>query len=118
MSTLRRYRSGFMWGALASWHRPQGDPLGHLGNERRGCLSLPDADCCYLPVWSLTAPAILMLAARVHICVQSYIALADVWSNQIDNDGVCGSQAAGSSAPGTLSKCCQHKAPQMLGKLE
>jgi Protein SET DOMAIN GROUP 2 C-terminal len=47
---LCRYRSGFMWGALASWHRPQGDPLVHLGNERRGCLSLPDADCCYLPV--------------------------------------------------------------------
>ena len=41
-----------MWGALASWHRPQGDPLVHLGNERRGCLSLPDADCCYLPVRS------------------------------------------------------------------
>jgi hypothetical protein len=41
-----------MWGALASWHRPQGDPLVHLGNERRGCLSLPDADCCYLPVCS------------------------------------------------------------------
>lgn len=47
-----RYRSGFLWGVLSGWQRLQGDALVHLGSERRGCLSLPDADCCYLPVSS------------------------------------------------------------------
>lgn len=55
LACLRRYRSGFLWGVLGGWQRPQGDALVHLGTERRGCLSLPDADCCYLPVGTRTA---------------------------------------------------------------
>jgi hypothetical protein len=46
-----RYRSGFLWGILSGWARPAGgDALVALGTDRRGCLTLPDPDCCYLPV--------------------------------------------------------------------
>lgn len=53
LHTRCRYRAGYLWGVLAGWQRPVGDALVHLGTERRGCLSLPDADCCYLPVGGL-----------------------------------------------------------------
>lgn len=47
-----RYRSGFLWGILSGWARPAGgDALVALGTDRRGCLTLPDPDCCYLPAF-------------------------------------------------------------------
>lgn len=49
-----RYRAQHLWATLCAWWRASSavDPAVWLTNERRGCLCLPDPDCCYLPVFS------------------------------------------------------------------
>lgn len=50
----RRYRPQHLWATLSSWWRAgsPADPLVWLANDRRGCLSLPDPECCYLPIFA------------------------------------------------------------------
>lgn len=44
-----RYRGQYLYAQLVNWHKAC-DPMVTLSNERRGCLSLPDIECAYLPV--------------------------------------------------------------------
>ena len=44
-----RYRGQYMYAQLVNWHKAC-DPMVTLSNDRRGCLSLPDIECAYLPV--------------------------------------------------------------------
>lgn len=49
-----RYRSQHLWATLSSWWRAgtSTDPMVVLTNDRRGCLNLPEPECCYLPIFA------------------------------------------------------------------
>lgn len=47
-SVAKAYQNAFVWGQLTFWHKMDiAEPVANLHVLRRGCITLPDATCCY-----------------------------------------------------------------------
>lgn len=51
-----RYRASFLWNLLTTWYMSTSESSKHVDAappERRGCLCLPEPECCYQQVGGL-----------------------------------------------------------------